>query len=99
MALISPKVIAQVSCRSSSELATMSWEWVLRADGQVLYRLTKVDGRRERNPWTLVTQLNPAQLQSFREGPGQGRGHAGQFRPPARAQGRLSTGLAEHGAG
>jgi hypothetical protein len=67
MALIAPKVIAQVSCRSVSELATMSWEWVLRADGQVLYRLTKVDGRRERNPWTLVTQLNPAQLQSFRE--------------------------------
>jgi hypothetical protein len=67
MALISPKVIAQVSCRSNSELAAMSWEWVLRADGQVLYRLTRVDGRRERNPWTLVTQLNPAQLQSFRK--------------------------------
>ena len=67
MALISPKVIAQVSCRSNSELADMSWEWVLRADGQVLYRLTRVDGRRERNPWTLVTQLNRVQLQSFRE--------------------------------
>ena len=45
MALISPKVIAQVSCRSNSALAAMSWEWVLRADGQVLYRLTGVDGR------------------------------------------------------
>ena len=67
MALISPKVIAQVSCRSNSELADMSWEWVLRADGQVLYRLTRVDDRRERNPWTLVTQLNPTQLQSFRK--------------------------------
>lgn len=67
MALMSPKVIAQVICRSHSALAVMSWEWVLRADGQVLYRLTKVDGRRERNPWTLVTQLPPAQLQSFRE--------------------------------
>ena len=67
MALISPKVIAQVSCRSNSALAAMSWEWVLRADGQVLYRLTRVNGRRERNPWTLVTQLDPAQLQSFRE--------------------------------
>jgi len=66
MALISPKVLAQVSCRSNNALAAMSWEWVLRADGQVLYRLTRVDGRRERNPWTLVTQLNPAQLQSFR---------------------------------
>ena len=67
MALISPKVLAQVSCRSNTALAAMSWEWVLRADGQVLYRLTMVDGRRERNPWTLVAQLNPAQLQSFRE--------------------------------
>jgi len=66
MALISPKVIAQVSCRSASDLAVMSWEWVMRSDGQVLYRLAKVDGRRERNPWTFVTQLPPAQLQSFR---------------------------------
>jgi hypothetical protein len=67
MALISSKVIAQVSCSSNSALAAMSWEWVLRADGQVLYRLTRVDGRRERNLWTLVRQSNPAQLQSFRK--------------------------------
>ena len=67
MALISPKVIAQVSCRSNSELAAMSWEWVLRADGQVLYRLTSVNGRRERNPWSLVMQVDRVQLQSFRK--------------------------------
>ncbi len=67
MALMSPKVIAQVSCKSSTQLAAMSWEWVMRSDGQVLYRLTRVDGRRERNPWTFVTQLPKAQLQSFRE--------------------------------
>ncbi len=66
MALISPKVIAQVSCKSATNLAVMSWEWVMRSDGQVLYRLTNVDGRRERNPWTFVTQLPAAQLQSFR---------------------------------
>lgn len=66
MALISPKVIAQLSCESASELAVMSWEWVMRADGKVLYRLAKVDGRRERNPWTLVTRLRTSQLQSFR---------------------------------
>lgn len=66
MALISPKVIAQVSCRSASELAVMSWEWAMRTDGQVLYRLTTVDGRRERNPWTFVTQLTTGQMQSFR---------------------------------
>jgi hypothetical protein len=66
MALIFPKVIAQVSCRSASALAVMSWEWVMRADGQVLYRLTMVDGRRERNPWTFVSRLPAPQLQSFR---------------------------------
>ena len=47
MALLSPKVIAQVSSSSASELAMMSWEWIMRADGQVFYRLTTVDGRRE----------------------------------------------------
>lgn len=67
MALISQKVIAQLSCDSPSELAAMSWEWVMRSDGQVLYRLSKVGGRRERNPWTFVTQLNAGQLQSFRK--------------------------------
>ena len=66
MALISPKVIAQVSCESNSKLAAMSWEWVMRADGQVLYRLSRVDGRRERNPWTFVTQLPAHQLDELR---------------------------------
>ena len=62
MALLSPKVIAQVSVNSSSKLAVSSWEWILRADGQVFYRLTKVNGRRERNPWTLATKLPAAEL-------------------------------------
>jgi len=66
MALLSPKVIAQVSSSSASELAVMSWEWIMRADGQVFYRLTKVDGRRERNPWTLATRLRPAELEALR---------------------------------
>ena len=66
MALMSPKVIAQVSSSSATELAVMSWEWIMRADGQVFYRLTKVDGRRERNPWTLATRLPPAELNALR---------------------------------
>ena len=66
MALMSPKVIAQVSSSSASELAAMSWEWIMRADGQVFYRLSKVDGRRERNPWTLATRLPPAELHALR---------------------------------
>ena len=66
MALLSPKVIAQVSSRSASEIAAMSWEWIMRADGEVYYRLTKVNGRRERNPWTLATRLPAAELDAIR---------------------------------
>ncbi|MGH3250479.1 MAG: hypothetical protein ACRDOI_30325 [Trebonia sp.] len=65
MALLSPKVIAQVSGRSSGELGVMSWEWIMRADGQVFYRLTKVNGRRERNPWALATRLPAAELEAM----------------------------------
>jgi len=63
MALLSPKVIAQVNVRSTGDVGVMSWEWILRADGQVLYRLAKVDGRRERNEWTPVTQLPAGELE------------------------------------
>ena len=66
MALLSPKVIAQASGRSAGELGAMSWEWIMRADGQVLYRLTKVNGRRERNPWILATRLPAAELEAIR---------------------------------
>ncbi len=66
MALIPPRVIARVSSSSASALAVMSWEWIIRADGQVFYRLTKVDGRWERNPWNLVTELAEAELRAFR---------------------------------
>jgi hypothetical protein len=66
MALLSPKVIAQVSVRSASNLGVMSWEWIMRADGQVFHRLTMVNGRRERNPWTLATRLPAAELEAIR---------------------------------
>ena len=62
MALLPPKIIAQLSVRSAGELAVASWEWIMRADGQVYYRLSKVNGRAERNPWTLAAQLSAADL-------------------------------------
>jgi hypothetical protein len=65
MALLSPKVIAQVSVRSSGELAATSWDWIMRADGQVFYRLATVNGRRERNPWTLATRLPATALEAI----------------------------------
>jgi hypothetical protein len=66
MALLPPKVIAQVSVRSSGELAVTTWEWIMRADGQVFYRLSEVNGRPERNPWTLATRLPAAGLEAIR---------------------------------
>ena len=66
MALLAPKGIAQVNGRSVGELGAMSWEWIMRADGQVFYRLTKVNGRRERNPWTPATRLPAAELEAIR---------------------------------
>jgi hypothetical protein len=66
MPLLSPKVIAQVNVRSTGEVGVMSWEWIMRADGQVCYRLAKVDGRRERNEWTLATRLSAAELDALR---------------------------------
>jgi hypothetical protein len=38
----------------------------MRADGQVLYRLAMVDGRRERGPWTPATRLPAAELEAIR---------------------------------
>ena len=38
----------------------------MRADGEVFCRLSAVNGRRERNPWTLATRLPPAELQAIR---------------------------------
>lgn len=66
MALLSPKAIAQVSGHSSGKLGAMSWEWIMRADGQVYYRLAEVNGRRERNPWILATRLSAAELEAIR---------------------------------
>ena len=42
----------------------MSWEWIMCADGQVFYRLTEVNGQRERNPWTLATRLPAPSLRA-----------------------------------
>jgi hypothetical protein len=66
MALLPAKVIAQVSIRSTGKFAITSWEWIMRADGQVFYRLSQVNGRPERNPWTLATRLPATELEALR---------------------------------
>ena len=51
-------MLARIFSTHSNEFASLTWEWIIRADGQVCYRLTELRGRRERNPWRSVTRLS-----------------------------------------
>lgn len=62
VALIPPKVIARLPSSLRTPMAYLSWEWILRAGGQVSYRLTAVDGHRERNPWKPAGHLPPSDM-------------------------------------
>ena len=79
----SSRVLARIFSMHSNEFASLTWEWIIRADGQVAYRLTELRGRRERNPWRSVTRLSVVDLRSFRSGRSQRRGLAGRPCPRA----------------
>ena len=57
MPRLAAREISRIETTYSSDLGTFSWSWVVRADGEVAYRLSHVDGRRERNPWRSVCHL------------------------------------------
>jgi hypothetical protein len=57
MPLLPRRIIARIRTACSGDYGTLTWEWVLRANGTVSYRLSEVAGRSESNPWTPVTQL------------------------------------------
>jgi hypothetical protein len=67
MARDSSRVIARIFSTHNSEYASLTWEWIIRADGQVQYRLTHLRGRPERNPWISATRLSSTDLRAFRE--------------------------------
>jgi hypothetical protein len=52
--------IARIQTSYAGEFATLSWVWVMREDGDVLYRLSEIDGRPERNDWQLIRRLSRA---------------------------------------
>jgi hypothetical protein len=54
----SARDIGQIESTYTSELGTLSWTWVMKPDGKVLYRLSNIDGRAERNYWRLIYQLD-----------------------------------------
>ena len=61
MPLFSAREVSRIETGYRSELGELSWEWVIRVDGTVQYRLYRVGGKIERNPWQLVYRLTPAQ--------------------------------------
>jgi hypothetical protein len=54
VALIPAKIIARLGATCTSDVAELSWEWAMRADGEVVRRMTAVNGHRERNSWQLT---------------------------------------------
>ena len=58
---LTAREISRIETTYTSDLGTFTWAWVVRADGEVQYRLTHVDGRRERNPWRSVCRLTTAE--------------------------------------
>ncbi len=67
--LVAAREISQIETTYSSDLGTFSWSWVVRADGEVQYRLSHVDGRRERNPWRAVRHLTAVELRAIHADP------------------------------
>ena len=61
MPRFSAREIGRIETSYASELGELCWEWVIRVDGTVQYRLHRVGGKIERNPWQLAYRLTPAQ--------------------------------------
>ena len=65
MPRLTAREISRIETTYSSELGTFSWSWVVRADGEVQYRLSHVNGRRERNPWQSVCRLTAVERRAI----------------------------------
>jgi hypothetical protein len=61
----SVREIGHIETSYTSALGRLSWTWVVRADGAVMYRLSHVDGRPERNDWQLVCRLTSTERRSI----------------------------------
>ncbi len=65
MPRFSVREIGHIETSYTSQLGRLSWTWVVRADGAVMYRLSHVDGRPERNDWQLVRRLTATERRSI----------------------------------
>jgi hypothetical protein len=58
MARFTAREIGRIESTYTSELGKLTWTWVMKPDGRVLYRLSHINGQPERNYWRLVYQLS-----------------------------------------
>ena len=58
MARATAREIGRIESTYTSELGRLRWAWVMKGDGRVLYRLSHINGRPERNYWRLLYQLS-----------------------------------------
>jgi hypothetical protein len=49
--------VVSLPARNQESSADLEWQWTLRVDGSVWWRLTRVRGRDERNDWQCAAQL------------------------------------------
>jgi hypothetical protein len=70
----SAREIGQIESTYTSDLGQLTWAWVLKADGRVLYRLSHINGRPERNYWRMVYQLSATERWEVGNDSGQATG-------------------------
>jgi hypothetical protein len=58
VARLTAREIGRIESTYRSDLGQLTWAWVLKTDGRVLYRLSHINGRPERNYWRMVYQLS-----------------------------------------
>ena len=70
MARLSAREIGRLESTYTSDLGQLTWVWVLKADGRVMYRLSHINGRPERNYWRMVYELSVTERWEVGKDPG-----------------------------
>jgi len=70
VARLTAREIGRIESTYTSDLGQLTWAWVLKADGKVLYRLSHINGRPERNYWRMVYELSVTERWEVGKDPG-----------------------------
>jgi hypothetical protein len=74
VARLTAREIGRIESTYKSDLGQLTWAWVLKTDGRVLYRLSHINGRPERNYWRMVYQLSATERWEVGSDSGQATG-------------------------